>query len=60
MTPILGFFGFLNAKGAWKEAGFLMIVFAIGLFVCVNQIIFYLFQGLALLLSGLNNIFCKK
>ncbi|KZD51788.1 hypothetical protein B4088_5962 [Bacillus cereus] len=45
MIPILGFFGFLKAKGACKEAGFLMIVSAIGLFVCVNQIIFYLFHA---------------
>ncbi|MED1116754.1 hypothetical protein [Bacillus paramycoides] len=57
---ILGFFGFLKAKGACKEAGFLMIVSAIGLFVCANQIIFYFFPSLALFLSGLNNIFGKK
>ncbi|PEN62105.1 hypothetical protein [Bacillus toyonensis] len=57
---ILGFFGFIKAKGACKEAGFLMIVSAIGLFVCVNKITFYLFPGWALLLSGLNNIFGKK
>ncbi|MGG0759228.1 hypothetical protein [Bacillus paramycoides] len=57
---LLGFFGFIKAKGACTEAGFLMIVSAIGLFVCVNQITFYLFPGLALLLSGLNNIFGKK
>ncbi|PEP54603.1 MULTISPECIES: hypothetical protein [Bacillus] len=57
---ILGFFGFIKAKSVFKEAGFLMILSAIGLLVCVNQITFYLFFGLALLLSGLNNIFGKK
>ncbi|CAI8814639.1 DUF4064 domain-containing protein [Bacillus pseudomycoides] len=60
LFSILGFFGFIKAKSSFKEAGFLMIVSAIGLLVCVNQIKFYLFFGLALLLSGLNNIFGKK
>ncbi|PEF72276.1 hypothetical protein [Bacillus pseudomycoides] len=60
LFSILGFFGFIKAKSSFKEAGFLMIVSAIGLLACVNQITFYLFSGLALLLSGLNNIFGKK
>ncbi|WP_242220141.1 hypothetical protein [Bacillus cereus group sp. BfR-BA-01380] len=57
---IVGFLGFIKAKSTFKEAGCLMILSAIGLFICINQTAFYFFPGLALLISGLNNIFGKK
>ncbi|PEP82120.1 hypothetical protein [Bacillus pseudomycoides] len=60
-SAIVGMYGYIRAKRAHKEAGILMILSAIGMFICCRSMIpFYLFSTLALLIGGFYNIFGKK